>query len=117
MNVRAYRNLRKGCWSIVDSSTGKVVYHARNAHIKDVSFRVREAGRKRVIADQQKNVHAVVCGQLIDFDFSDRCLWSGGLVAYNPYKAGYFYDVHNGRAILEAKEVFLYSNGKAIARR
>ena len=41
---------------------GKVLEHNTEFFLKDVEFKVSQAGRNRVLKEQRKNVHAFVCG-------------------------------------------------------
>lgn len=91
MKVRAYRNLNKSCWSVVEKSSGRVMFHTDELALQDCTFVVSESGRQRVLREQRKNVHAFVEGQL-----TSKQSWrtSGAAeamrVLYNPYKADTF---------------------------
>ena len=56
---RVYRNLRHSCYSIQRHILGRwlVVAHADRLMLTNVSFKVSEAGRNRVLKTRQKNVH------------------------------------------------------------
>ena len=104
-----YRNLRDGCWSVRsrerDDRYGLVVARVSDVLVKDASFVVSEAGRKRVLAEGRKNVHAYVRG-VVDVDLTgtregvpdsfwwnwwNNELWESGVsVTYNPYHSGRF---------------------------
>lgn len=60
-----YRNLMRsdGPWYSL-MQRGVVVGHAREVALISCTFRVRQAGRRRVIATGVKNVHAFVVGVL-----------------------------------------------------
>ena len=69
MKVDIYRNLQKDCWSIRSrekSNYGRVVKHVNWALLENAKFVVSQAGRNRVLKEKQKNVHAVVRGNLVD---------------------------------------------------
>ena len=84
MRVEVYFNLHKKLWSVVDLSTGLVVGHVDEIAIKDPSFAVQPAGRRKVLREGRKNVHAFVRGERIERPQVDA---SGGVpVYYNPYK-------------------------------
>ena len=95
----------------MDGKTRKVLMHATHVKMSDVTFKVSEAGRQRVLKEKQKNVHAYAIGQLEAVDgldrqgqrygFNENLLWSDydgtemykqGFreVRYNPYKAPWF---------------------------
>ena len=110
--VKVYRNLHKNCYSI--QLDGRVVAHADEVFIRDPVFRVQPTGRKRVLREKKKNVHAFVVGDLVTFVpahknklkmYNPPMQW-GPIKAsvqellpdahwfkarYNPYKLGSFY--------------------------
>lgn len=79
--VMVYWNIRLDCYSVKQS--GKLVAHADQVELRDVTFKVSEAGRQRVLKERRKNVHAFIVGYL-DEHFAKRC-WDVKIV-YNPYK-------------------------------
>lgn len=114
MRVFVYFNLHRQCWSIKaldGEKRGRVIGHASAVYLRDVEFRVSEAGRQRVLREQRKNVHAGVVGVLERWQ--SECGWKGhgcwpedttyayqtdGIVThhlratYNPYKGPSFVD-------------------------
>lgn len=73
LEVRVFRNLTKGCYSI-QAKVGKgwrTVAHADAVLIEPATFKVSEAGRQRTIATGRKQVHAWVCGRLV--------MWAGAI--------------------------------------
>lgn len=94
MKVRIYYNLRLQLLSMQAKVQGswKVVKHCEAVSLTDVTFKVSEAGRQRVIKNKRKNVHAYICGT---FDegaaLSKQGEWMD-LITYNPYKLEKFYD-------------------------
>ena len=112
MKVFVYFNLHKKVWSVKaleGPSKGLVIQHATQLKLKDVIFKVSEAGRQRVIAEKRKNVHAGVVGTLVDY------IQLGSdvkLVSYNPYKAGHFYDKATDQPIYNSSTV--YMNGRSV---
>ena len=112
MKVFVYYNLHKKVFSVKaleGDRKGLVVAHVSQIGLTDVTFRVSEAGRQRVLRERKKNVHAGVVGQ-----------WSGlhdqqGLepVTYNPYKYSSFVRqadetpvFQSPRAWLENRKIF-----------
>ena len=79
--VKVYWNLHRDCFSV--QQDGLVVCHADQVELRDVTFKVSEAGRQRVLKDRKKNVHAFTVGYLDD-KYADR-YWDVKVV-YNPYK-------------------------------
>jgi hypothetical protein len=83
--VRVYRNLKNGLMSVQAKINGSwlVVGHVESLLLYDAVFKVSQAGRKRVIEQKRKNVHAFVYGELADID-TDVVLPTKAF--YNPYK-------------------------------
>lgn len=68
LRVFAYRNLHKGCWSLKAMSgpdKGRVVAHCQDVALAACELRVSEAGRRRVLREGRKNVHAGVVGYVL----------------------------------------------------
>ena len=115
MRVKVYRNLHKDCFSVVSVKTGKVIGHADVVEIKNAQFRVQPAGRKKVLEEKRKNVHAYVTGELVGMysnvpssflsEFMD---WQDAY--YNPYKCETFVDYHTREPIHHAETVVLHDN-------
>lgn len=116
--VAVYRNIRGtgfDTWSLkarTGKFAGKVVGHADEVLLRDVTFHVSEKGRQRVLAEGRKNVHAFAIGRLgLDGEiipFPDTG------VHYNPYRDASFVD-DTGEPIASAKKAFLDPNGKVWA--
>jgi hypothetical protein len=66
--VRIYFNLRTKTLSLQTKVNGqwKVTAHPFTAYLKNVTFKVSESGRQRVLKEKRKNVHAFITGELID---------------------------------------------------
>ncbi len=56
-----YRNLHNQVWSV--RLRGLVVDHSNYVWLRDARFVVSQPGRRRVVAEQRKNVHAFVAGE------------------------------------------------------
>ena len=67
MRVEVYWNLSRNCWSIRDVATGRIHAHADKVSVRGAQFIVQPAGRKRVLRERKKNVHAFVRGELAVF--------------------------------------------------
>lgn len=80
--VYVYFNLHKRCWSV--RQDGRIVKHAYKVLLRDCKYLVGQAGRKKVLKDKRKNVHAGVSGYLVDHvpNVPEAC----NEVTYNPYK-------------------------------
>ena len=92
-----YYNLHKHKWSVKDLKTGKVNGDHRDVIIlTSPHFKVSQAGRKRVLEEKRKNVHAGVRGYIedtsfyIDDNFKTIKIYSNTYylreITYNPYK-------------------------------
>ena len=84
MRVRVYFNLHKKIFSVLDKKTGRVSFYAQILTLKNVKFIVKESGRKRVLKDKVKNVHAYIEGDMlnespINLDLPIK-------IRYNPYE-------------------------------
>ena len=94
MKVRVYRNLNKKCLSVqswVEGKGWRVTDHVQKIFLDNASFKVSQAGRRRVLAEQKKNVHAFIVGERVDTPKANAV----ELVKYNPYHSGSFYYVAN----------------------
>ena len=101
-----YRNLRTGGFSV--KRRGRVVDRQQSLNAQDVTFKVNEIGRERVIKEKQKNVHAyVVCDKY--YLYSRQKVDKLRVITYNPYAANFF--MCNGHPIADAEEV-VFRDGK-----
>lgn len=85
LRVFVYYNLHKKCWSIKaleGHKKGLVIAHVDKLQLKNVTFKVSEAGRQRVLTQKRKNVHAGVVGTLVKWDYFMK---PNAEVVYNPY--------------------------------
>ena len=94
---KVYYNLHKHCLSIM--LKGKVLEHSSEFFLRDVEFRVSQAGRSRVLREKQKNVHAFVCGHRDD----GWPIHGERKVTYNPYKYKSFVYADTKRPVYKAK--------------
>lgn len=92
--VRVFKNHKHGCYSIMQR--GVVRASARQVRLRDVEFRVREAGRQRMLREQRRNVHAFAVGRLVDFvhpgDTRDMEPMVGRGAFYDPWRFASFVD-------------------------
>ena len=82
-----YWNLHKKCFSIKaldGENKGRVIAHADRIHVESCQFKVSQAGRRRVLKDKCKNVHAGIVG-VVRNAAPDAAPDMVG-VTYNPYK-------------------------------
>lgn len=103
--VRVYKNLNNGMMSIQQG--GKVIAYSKSVTLKNVSFKVNEGGRQRVIRERQKNVHAYACGFIVDFEpLNEQPIKSP--ISYNPYGDGFFYHKSDGSEVIPEQEDLLF---------
>ena len=104
---QVYYNLRSHRWSIkalTGKYAGKVIGHCDAICIQDAQFVVGQAGRRRVLRERQKNVHAYVRGKLAEFSLAGP-RWRD--CYYNPYKTETFITKDDGCRIDTADMVFM----------
>lgn len=103
--VRVYWNLHRHCYSIQDASTRLVIDYSDSLVLADVTFKVSEAGRQRVLREGRKNVHAFVVGTVIS-EYENPAQW--WKVSYNPYKGrDFMMSAHRVGTIQRATAVHL----------
>lgn len=110
MRVRVYRNLHKKCYSIqayIPGTGWRVLWHDKNLLLDDVSFSVNQNGRRRVLKEKRKSVHAYVVGELKDKGKSRR-FKKCGEARYNPYDGPLFTDTTTKKAVKQARIVNMY---------
>lgn len=112
MRVQVYRNLHKNCYSVRCKKTRKVIAHVNYIQLVNVEFKVSESGRRRVLREKRKNVHAVVEGDTILNGMENI---EGIRVKYNPYFVDCFY-TEDG-PIFKADRVVMNEQFKIIAQR
>lgn len=110
MKVFVYFNLHRKCFSVKaleGVNKGRVIKHAHFVALENVTFKVSEAGRQRVLKEQRKNVHAGVVGTLVD-------KYTVGIerVTYNPYKGSNFVLCGTGDPILASTSAALIVTDK-----
>ena len=93
-NIEVYYNLRKKCLSV--RKRGLVVDHVRSILLKNAEFVVQPAGRKRVVKEKRKNVHAYVRGERVAVASFDG---KSERITYNPYKNKSFVSVETGKPV------------------
>jgi hypothetical protein len=111
--VRVFKSLKHGCYSIVQD--GRLRASAREVRLREVEFRVREAGRQRMLRDGRRNLHAFAVGRLLDFVHPDetRTLgeMSGRPIHYDPYRFAHFIDLETLEPVKGADLVQLDERG------
>lgn len=112
--VQAYFNLRRKEFS-VQRRNGKggwvVWFYTSELTLKDVTFRVSEASRQRVIREGRKNVHAYVRGTLVE-----AIPATPTAATYNPYKYESFVEKDTEAAVYAARFARLINKQIQIAK-
>lgn len=111
--VRVYRNLNTGTLSAQEKTAKgwRVTMHPDQIKLKNAKFKVNQAGRKKVLKTKQKNVHAMIEGELVD----TKSKVSGKKIVYNPYKTSQFM-LQSGKKVFESEVVSVDSKGDIRAK-
>jgi hypothetical protein len=114
MKVFVYYNLHKKLWSIKALEGGnknKVIAHAMYVQLSDVTPKVSQASRQRVIRDGCKNVHAGLVGNLEFYNDDhaiDEEIINRKQITYNPYLYESFVHVEDSSFFHHSERVFLF---------
>jgi FMN-dependent NADH-azoreductase len=103
--VRVYFNLHKRRFSVLTKQEKgwRLAQHTDHITLHDITFKVSEAGRQRVLREKRENVHAYVQGTVGFMGGSEAVEMSA--VNYNPYKASTF--MKDGSPIHTARSAVL----------
>lgn len=103
--VYVYWNLHKNVYSVRKRKI--VQLHATQVQLRDVTFKVSEAGRQRVIREKRKNVHAGLQGTWVGLMQDPRTWKTRGWrrVTYDPYRSDHFFTTNGNYAVVGAKQV------------
>jgi hypothetical protein len=120
MKTEIYRNLHKKCFSV--RQRGRVVGHlmddpTEHVLLKDVKFAVQPAGRRKVLREKRKNVHAFVRGDMVSphsIPYPELNEFKRE-VTYNPYHYSTFYFKESELGITDAAYA-LVRHGKVWVR-
>lgn len=108
-SVMIYKNLHNGLFSVKQG--GLVVAHIESVLLTNVSFKVSEGGRVRVIKEQKKNVHAFIVGYILNVNSTPLSLLKRS-ISYNPYKYSYFYFKDNNDKVVLNSNNLVYCDSK-----
>mgnify|MGYP006899584533 CR=1 FL=1 len=114
MKVFSYRNLnRKGIvWSLKCWKTKLVIDRRTLVKFKDAELKVSQAGRRRVLKEKRKNVHAGVQGTVMQ-RLPANLKWEKAY--YNPYETKTFVD-SKGKELKFVKYAKLCNTGLWVVR-
>ena len=110
MRVEVYFNLHKKTFSVRQCSTGRVILHTDEVHIRNPEFVVHQSGRNRVLREGKKNVHAFVRGEATYFGDTNRPTLD--TLTYNPYKYVSFVNKQTEKTVYEADRAWLTVSDK-----
>ena len=105
--VFVYYNLHLHVWSVkaLDGpNKGRVIAHCKDLTLKDVTPKVSESGRQRVLREKRKNVHAGLMGEWIALEYPYVHTAS---ITYNPYRSASFTYLHEERVFTGSKMVHM----------
>jgi hypothetical protein len=108
MKVFVYYNLHKKVFSVKaleGKKKGLVIAHVKKISLEDVEFKVSEAGRQRVLREQQKNVHAGARGTWVVGANEPHSLTQ---VTYNPYLYSTFVQADTLEPVYNASYAYLH---------
>ena len=116
MRVEVYWNIRKKEYSmraLTGPGKGRVIRRGRGFTLGDCELVVQQGGRKRVLRDGKKNVHAFIRGTWTPHT-TDRVFpgswWHNKIssrVRYNPYRDEQWNTWDGGERVNRATTVFL----------
>ena len=107
--VRCHKNLHRGDWSI--TFKGKVVAHMPEIVLANVTFKIRETARQRVIAKRCREVHAWAEGEIA----LAPARGAPTPISYNPYHDATFVARETGEPVLACKFVHFTASSGAVA--
>jgi len=111
--VRVFKNWKHNCYTIMQD--GVVRASARQVHLRDVQFLVRESGRRRMLQRKRKTVHAYAEGRLEAHVHPGQEAQLAGIrgrmAFYDPYRFDSFVDRDSLEPVHQAGQVFLDESG------
>ncbi len=138
--VKVYFNLNLDCLSVIDAETGLLYCHAHRVELHDAKFRVQPTGRKRVLREKRKNVHAYIVGKchdigdvskerfrLVDkriekysicdcgdkpYDYCEKCVPESG----DEFRTGYYSPYKHKTFVDELNRTPLHKSSRVIIR-
>lgn len=115
MRVDIYWNVRSKIYSVrplEGPNKGRVSQRGSDFSIRGATFVVHATGRRKVLQERRKNVHAFVRGHLIE-----EPVYTEGLprVRYNPYETE-FWETLGGVVVKTAKVVRLTTSAEGKPR-
>jgi hypothetical protein len=113
MKVFVYRNLHRGCLSVRDVKTRRVIAYVDSITLEGVRFKVSKKLRQRVLNENRKNVHAGVEGVWIKnarAPTKKRCI----KIIYNPYKYSSFVEERTLEPMHECDKAYVTIGGALV---
>lgn len=106
--VRVYLNYPKSCYSV--KQNGLVVCHASMVILKDFQTIVSRSGQNKVRAENRKNVHSYVEGQVVseqEVFKKNKTDMEWRYMHYNPYTTDYWTDSETGKFVYSGQLALL----------
>lgn len=118
MRVFVYFNLHRKVWSVralEGQDKGRVIARSPHVLLLEVTGKVSEAGRQRVLRERKKNVHAGLVGELVSLEPQAFLEGSGSQITYNPYKYTSFVHASTGARFEGAGQAYLTPRGVTVS--
>jgi hypothetical protein len=111
--VFVYKNLHKDCWSIKQDGLVKAHSDKDPISLYETSLVVNQKGRRQVLREKRKNVHAGIKGYLSHphpsyATWDDVGWWEMSPITYNPYKHSSFVHARTEKFIYGSPFVKFY---------
>jgi hypothetical protein len=110
IRVQVYRNLRKGCFSVRDKATRKVIGHVQEISLKDCTMHASLSGISRIRSKRRKAVVAWIEGTTFTPQDQQALSAKQHGIFFNPYQNDTWVD-HHGYPIARANVVQLVMAG------
>jgi hypothetical protein len=110
--VRVHVNLHKGCFSVLDPRSGRVIAHVGDITLTEVTFRVQPGGLRRIREHGQRAVCAYALGTVAAVDTCPD-VTGRDRVSFNPFTADTF--TRNGEPIFTAPEAVFHARAGWVA--
>lgn len=108
--VKVYKNLHRGCLSIMDYKSRLVVAYADCVSLENVTFKISKSGQGKCRNSGVRNVHAFAVGTFLHAEPYRRSSHLDQFT-YNPFQNDTFVDRLTGFPVYRASKVRM-SKGK-----
>lgn len=122
-NVKVYRNLHSGLWTVANKKTGNVMGHTTHVRLKNSTFTVGQAASQRVKDNVAaglptgKTVHAFVNGTLVGHGPEIEPMEGDHEpIRYNPRDSNQFHNAATREPIHKATDVYMQTKANERVR-